>query len=278
VATTSPVGLLREGNSVLVAVFATCAAVGPFAAGACVAVVSPTAALAADAVLLSLAAVALALGADLPHGSANERGFTERLRAGLAYVHRQVSLRWLLAGYAVLSLFAAAVLPVEVVLVTHTLGGSEADYGLVLGLWGLGAVLGSALLPVLRRTSLNLLIAGSFTVFAISYLGMGTAQSLLVVCLFSLLGGTANGVDAFAVMTAVQEHTADDYQARVGGFFEALMSGSTGLGFLFGGVVATAASPRAVYLVAGLGILFAAAATALPRRAQPVVAVEAPLA
>lgn len=74
-------------------------------------------------------------------------------------------------------------------------------------------------------------------------------------------------------MTAVQENTASDYQARVGAFFESLMACSTGLGFLLGGVLATAASPRAVYLLAGLGILLAAAASAVPPRELPDVAV-----
>lgn len=147
VATTTPAGLLREGNSVLVAVFATCAAVGPFAAGACVAIASPQGALALDAILLGVAALALALTADLRQGSTDEQGFAERLRAGVAHVRSRLPLRRLLAGYAVLSMFAAAILPVEVVLVTDTLGGSEAEYGLVLGLWGIGAVLGGAALP-----------------------------------------------------------------------------------------------------------------------------------
>jgi MFS family permease len=278
VATTNPAGLLREGNTVLVVVFTACAAVGPFAAGACVAVVSPQGALAVDAVFLSLAGLTLARGTNFVNGSANEQGFLERFRAGIAHVRERVALRRLLSGYAVLSLFAAAVLPVEVVLVTETLGSSEADYGLVLGLWGLGAVVGSALLPLLRRAPLSLLIAGSFIVFAVSYAGMGIAQSLVVVCLFSLLGGTANGIDAFAVMTAVQEQTADECQARVNGFFEALMAGSTGLGFVAGGVIATAASPRAVFLLAGLGILLATAATAAPRRPLRKAAVDAHLA
>lgn len=75
-------------------------------------------------------------------------------------------------------------------------------------------------------------------------------------------------------MTALQERTAQDYQARVGGFFEVLTAGSTGIGFLLGSVIAIAASPRAVYLLAGLGILLVAAATVV---AAPTPAGRRPL-
>ena len=93
---------------------------------------------------------------------------------------------------------------------------------------------------------------------AISYLGMGTAATVEAVCVFSFIGGTANGIEVFATMTAVQERTAAEQQARVGGLTEAILHGGMGVGFLVGGVLAAVASPRAVYVIAGLGILLAA--------------------
>jgi hypothetical protein len=270
VAVTAPYGLLREGNSLLVVVFTSCAAAGPVAAGSLVAAGSVQTALAVDAFLLAGAAAAVLACHGVAAEAARERGVGERLWAGMQHVRERRRLFRLFAVYAVLSLFAAAVLPVEIVLVTDTLGGSEADYGLVLSLWGFGAVAGGASLPLLRRAPLEVLIAGSFTVFAISYVGMGTAASVFVLSLFSFVGGTANGIDAFAVMTAIQERTADQYQARVGGLFEALVSGATGIGFLVGGMVATIATPRAVYVLAGLGIAVATVAAVRPRsRAVP---------
>ena len=71
---------------------------------------------------------------------------------------------------------------------------------------------------------------------------MGVAGSVTVVCAFSFLGGAANGVEAFAVLTAVQEQTDDAHQARINGLFGALAAGTTGAGFLLGGL--TAAPPR----------------------------------
>lgn len=260
VATTEPAGLLREGNSLLVGVFTVCMAVGPFAAGAVVALVSPQAALVVDAASFALAALALGAGARLPDGAGEdgELPFRERLRAGFAHVRERAALRRLLSAFAVVTVFGAAILPLEVVLVTETLHAGEAAYGTVLALWGAGAAFGGALvLPRVRRAPLVALMAAAYGVTAVAYIGMGLAPSLAVVCVFSFIGGTANGVDAFAAMTAIQERTAPEFQARVGGLVEALMAAALGIGFLLGGAIGTAVSVRAAYVFAGVAVLAA---------------------
>jgi MFS family permease len=273
VATTSPLGLMREGNALLAGVFTVCMAVGPCVAGVVVATLSPQAALLVDAASFALAALAIGVRANLPAPCVDQARVGERLREAIAHVRERPALRRLLSGYALAGVFSAAILPVEVVLVTDTLHASGAAYGTVLSLWGLGAIGGSALVPRLRDRPLSLLVAVSIAIAAVSYLGMGLAPSLIVVCVFSFLGGTGNGVEAFAAMTVIQEQTADAYQTRVSGLVEALVAATTGVGFLLGGVIASATSARAVYIVAGLGI-FAVALTIfrIPRRAQAAYA------
>ena len=269
VATTEPRGLLREGNTLLTSVFTACTAIGPVLGGVVVGFASPEAALLLDSASFALAALLLGPGSRLPRSGAADAPAAGRFRDGLAYVRTHAGLRPLLAAYGAISLLASAVLPIEVVLGTDTLGASEAAFGTVLALWGAGAVAGTALLPLLRGVPLRTLMAGSFAVFAISYLGMGSAGSIELVCLFSLFGGLANGVEAYATMTAIQELTSEDQQARVGGFFESIVASATGAGFLLGGAVATFASARAVYAVAGVGILAVTALLLAPRRTYP---------
>ena len=263
--TTGPRGLLREGNAVLTTVFTGCMAIGPVVGGVVVGFSSPETALAIDAVSFALAAVLLSrsgVARAANAGSATRR----RLRDALAYVRGEVELRRLLAASAAVCLLGAAILPIEVVLVTDTIGASEAAYGTVLALWGAGAVCGSALVPLLHRVPLRGLMVGSFAVCALSYLGMGSAGSVEVVCLFSLVGGVSNGVEAYATMTAIQEATSQERQAPVCGLVESIVSGATGAGFLVGGAVASVASARATYVMAGLGMLgVAALMLALPR-------------
>jgi hypothetical protein len=69
-----------------------------------------------------------------------------------------------------------------------------------------------------------------------------------------------------AVVTAVQNLTAGPYQARVIGLLESLASGLSGVGFLLGGVIAASLSPRASYVVAGLGVLVVLALAILTLR------------
>ena len=271
VASTEPRGLLREGNSVLTVVFTVCTAIGPVLGGVAVGFSSPEAALLMNAASFSLAAVLLGPGSALPRLGDADAPASGRLREGLAYVRAHAGLRPLLGASGSVALLSAAILPLEVVLVTDTLGAPEAAYGTVLALWGGGAVVGSTLLPALRRVPLRALLAGSFAVFAVSYLGMGTAGSVELVCLFSLVGGLGNGVEAFATMTAIQELTAEDHQARVGGFFESIVAGATGAGFLVGGAAATLTSARAVYVAAGVGILLVTAVLTAPRRSRSPV-------
>lgn len=74
-------------------------------------------------------------------------------------------------------------------------------------------------------------------------------------CVASVVGGAGNGVQWVAAISAVQELTAARMQARVMSVLESIGAAMPGLGFLLGGVVATAASPRQTFLVAGVGVV-----------------------
>ena len=54
-------------------------------------------------------------------------------------------------------------------------------------------------------------------------------------------------------MTALQEQTARDYQARITGLMESLGAAMPGVGYLLGGAIVAVADPRAAYAVAGGG-------------------------
>jgi MFS family permease len=58
-----------------------------------------------------------------------------------------------------------------------------------------------------------------------------------------------------AVITSLQEAVRDDMQARVAGFFEALLTATPGVGFILGGVLAELFSPRVAFLTAGVGVV-----------------------
>ena len=74
-------------------------------------------------------------------------------------------------------------------------------------------------------------------------------------CAFSVVGGLGNGIQWVSVMTALQESTPDDLQARITGLLESVTSAMTGVGFLIGGVDHGASSPPTAFAVSGIGVV-----------------------
>jgi hypothetical protein len=56
-------------------------------------------------------------------------------------------------------------------------------------------------------------------------------------------------------MTALQEATPTDYQARIVGLLESLAAAMPGFGYLLGGGLVAIGSPRTAYAVAGGGVM-----------------------
>jgi predicted MFS family arabinose efflux permease len=218
-------------------------------------------------VAASFVLAAAALATPLPHTAVEDEPFGKRLRDGLAYVRRRPVLRRIVAADFALAVIFAVILPVEVVLVTDTLGASDSALGVVLAAWGGGAVVGSLLLPRVGGSRAPLAIFAAVVTIAVAYLGMGAAPSVSIVVGFSALGGVANGVGASLVLTLIQARTAERFQARVNGLVEAVHTGAPGAGFVIGGAIATVVSARAAYLFAGAAALCVIAAATIALRA-----------
>jgi MFS family permease len=251
----TPHGLLREGNALLNIGFTAAAAAGPALAGVVVATAGPRTALFADAASFAAVALLLATASSLPRARPVAVRWTTRLRMGLRYVSSHRQLRLLLAAQAMAFVFFAIVIPIEVVFAKQTLGAGDAGYGALLASWGAGMVAGGLAFAVFRRTPLHILLAISTLAIGFAYLATGAAPTLLVACIASAIGGAGNGIQWVALITAVQQLTRADYQARVLSLLESLAAAMPGLGFVIGGVVAAIFDPRTSYAVAGAGVL-----------------------
>src|SRR6476659_1147613 len=247
-----PEGALRAGNAVLNVAFTRGAALGVQSA------------LLLDAASFYAIAWILLTARPLPRPEPEpEARILERVRAGLGYVRRQRTLRRLLGAQATALVFFSAVIPIEVVYAKETLGVGDTGYGVMLGSWGAGMVLGSVIFATLRRASLPPLLFFSTVAIGAGYLGMAAAQTLVVACVASVVGGAGNGVQWVGVVSAVQELTTPTMQARVIGTLESTASATPGIGYLLGGLIASGWSPRATFLVAGAGVLAIVVASAL---------------
>ena len=109
----------------------------------------------------------------LPHAESEPGRLRERVRAGAGYIRGNPTLRRLLAAQAAAFVFFSAVIPIEVVFAKETLGAGDTGYGLLLGSWGVGMVLGSIVFAALRRAPLPVLLFFSTIAVGAGYLGTG---------------------------------------------------------------------------------------------------------
>jgi MFS family permease len=258
-----PHGELRAGNAVLNIAFTGGAAAGPAVAGVAVAAVGVQAALLLDALSFYAIACIVLSARPLPHAEPEEGRLRDQVRAGLGYVRRNETLRRLLAAEAGALVFFSAVVPIVVVYAKESLGVGDVGYGLLFGSWGVGMVLGSIVFASMQRAPLPLLLFFSTLAIAAGYLGQAVAQSLAFACATTVVGGAGNGIQWVAMVSAVQELTSPEMQARVLGTLESSASATPGIGFILGGLIASQWSPRAAFAVAGFGVIVIAVASAL---------------
>jgi MFS family permease len=251
-----PHDALRDGNALINVVFAVMSAAGPVLAGVIVHEWGVATALWADAASFAGAAILLLLSArSLPEPEPGGReSWRARVRDGLDYVRGHAIAGRLIAGQSVAILFFTLIIPIEVVYAKETLDSTSLGFGVLIASWGAGILLGSALFARARRANLQTLVLVSTAAIGAGYAVMAGAPTLAVACLGSVLGGTGNGVQWVAVMTALQEAVEDQYQARVAGLLESAAAAVPGVGYVVGGVVTAAVSPRMAYAVSAIGV------------------------
>jgi MFS family permease len=191
---------------------------------------------------------------DLPRTESEPEPFLARTRAGLRYARRNRVARFLIFGEGLAVIFFTLIVPIEIVYAAETLDTSDLGYGILLSSWGAGIVLGSLVFLGVRRRSVSTLILSSTLAIGCAYLGMAVARELWLACAFSIVGGLGNGIQWVSVMTALQESTPADLQARITGLLESVTSAMTGIGFLIGGIITAVTAPPTAFAVSGIGV------------------------
>lgn len=280
VATTmEPRGLLREANAALNLGFALMNIVGPATAGLAVGLLDPSVVMLIGAGLLVFAAVFVGSDTTRVTVTGDEAGWMRRIREAVAYLRRQPVTLLLILGEGLVMMFGTLVAPIEVVYAKESLDAGPEAYAALAAAWGAGITVGSLVFARVGRRHLAASLVASTAVMGAGITIMAGAPTLLVACAAAMLGGTGNGIQWVSAVTALQESVSAEMQVRVAGFFEAVVTLVPGIGYLLGGAITEATSPRVAFLVAGLGILAAAlagAAAFLVHRRAPGRLVTAP--
>jgi hypothetical protein len=258
----APRGLVREANAVVNVVFTVNGVAASALGGVLVAVAGARVALTVDVVSFAATAIAVRGVAVTTTAEAVQQPGGARLREALRFARARVVVGGLLLGDAFYTVFLAAIAPIEVVFITGTLGAGPDAFGVVLTVWGLGMVAGGATVARVRNAPISTVLGLAALATAVACVGMGASLSLEAVLGWAVFGGLGNGAYGMSFLTTLQEWTLVAHQTCINVFYELLGSVVLGVGFLIGGVVATALSPRAVYMLAGLGGLAVTLCTA----------------
>src|SRR5918993_2173512 len=269
-------GDLTRANALIGGTFSTSIMLGPALGGLLVAGIGVEAAFLADAATYLISAVLLSTVPlpRPPRESEEDESFVRELRSGFGYlIGAPVPLAIVLGAFFTILTINATV-PAEVFLAKETFGAGDAGYGLLVGLWGGGMVLGSALMAVLGgRTNLVFLYFLSIFVGALALVGTGLAPVFVLALGALTVEGAATGIDNVATDTILQKRVPDAFLGRV--FSIRFLGYSVGeaLAYLAGGLLVDAVGPRSTYIFAGIataavGLLVLLAMIAIPTRGR----------
>jgi len=246
--------LLREGNAILNLGVTASSMLGPALAGVVVAWKGAGTALLADAATFLVTSLLILSAPDLRIESDAAAGFSGRLHAGIDVIKTHPTVRRLLIAIALGMGFGSIAVPIEVVFANQTLHAGDTGYGLILGAWGIGMVIGGAGFASAGNMRLVRLLGISASLTVLGYAGMAASPTLAVACIFSALGGTGNGAGWIAAVTALQERIPVHTQSAVMTVMEGINQVAPAFGFVAGGAITAASSPRAAYAASAAGI------------------------
>jgi hypothetical protein len=249
----------REANAALNIAFSATFVLGPALGGVVVAAAGTQTALFIDVGSFLLCGVLLLdLHPYVEEAAGNS--VRARLRAAWRHINDAPTLRPLLLVEAVALIFAESAGPVQVAYSQATLHAGDRGYGLLLGTWGAGAVLGSVVFArSLNRPLGSLLSIGTLTV-GLAYVGFAVSPSLGLACVAALVGGIGNGVELPALTSIVQRLTPPQLHGRMMGAVESMTALCLAIGLPLGGALVALSTPRVAFLVVGVGAVASAAA------------------
>jgi len=246
-------GDLTRANALIGGTFSVSETAGPALGGLLVATVDVDAAFVLDAATYLISAAMLSLiPLPRPEREEEEAGFGEDLRAGFAYLARSRVPLAIVLGAFLTVLTINITIPAEIFLAKRTFDADNAGYGLLVGLYGGGMVLGSALMVALgdRVRLLPLYFFGVFGM-ALALLGTGLSPTFGLALGALVVAGIANGTENVTTDTILQKRVPEAFLGRV--FSVRFLGFSVGeiLAYGMGGAIVEYSGAQFAYLLAG---------------------------
>jgi len=254
---------LTAANALLGAGVQASFSLGPALGGLIVAALGVRGALAADALTFVLSAGLLTRLPALPPapgtpGDAPAPGVLRETGLGLAFVARHRTARAVALGLFLTVAFAALDNVALVFLARRSLHATARDYGLLASAYGVGMVLASLL--ILRRS--NRSTPAALFLLGVALQGIGTALTGLAPALAAAIvtqgmAGVGNSLENLGTTTLIQRTVPRPLLGRAFGIVFSAASIAEAVAYAAGGVLLGLISPRAVFVLAGVGVLAA---------------------
>ncbi len=247
-------GDLTRANALIGGTFSVSETVGPALGGLLVATTGVEAAFVLDAATYVISAALLSLvPMSRPRREEEDASFGEDLRSGFAYLaSSRVPLAIVLGAFLTV-LTVNFTIPAEIFLARRTFDAGNAGYGLLVGLYGGGMVLGSVLMVALgdRVKLLPLYFIAVFSM-ALALVGTGLAPTFTLALGTLMVVGLANGIENVTTDTILQNMVPDAFLGRV--FSVRFLGFSVGeiLAYGMGGAIVDTSGAPFVYLLAGV--------------------------
>ena len=184
------------------------------------------------------------------------------IKAGFVFIAHDRILRILVIAWTVFVFGIGMVMVADVPLVEE-FGSGATGYGLLIGCWGAGSVLGSlAGRKLNERIEPKALFAGT-AVIGVTTAGVALSPWFPPVLVLILLAGAADAVVMVADRSIQQRRTPDVVRSRVVSASESMITIALAVGFVLGGPALELLGPRGVY-AAGGAFAFVGAVVLLP--------------
>ena len=176
------------------------------------------------------------------------------IRVQMRYIRYSQAARVLIVRAGLFTLCSSALLSLLPLLAKHQLGLDSTGFGLLLGSFGMGAIIGGiVILPRLRpKASVESLITGSIALLAIVTFTMGYVRDFAILCLVMGLGGAAYITILSKFYTIGVKSAPKWIGARVLAVYLLILNGGLVVGSIIWGTVANTCGIPDTLLVASL--------------------------
>ena len=176
------------------------------------------------------------------------------IRVQMRYIRYSQAARVLIVRAGLFTLCSSALLSLLPLLAKHQLGLDSTGFGLLLGSFGMGAIIGGiVILPRLRpKASVESLITGSIALLAIVTFTMGYVRDFAILCLVMGLGGAAYITILSKFYTIGVKSAPRWIGARVLAVYLLILNGGLVVGSIIWGTVANTCGIPDTLLVASL--------------------------